>query len=247
MIVAYDGTPHLGWQSQPGGHTVQDHIEAALQKIFKKPVRIQGASRTDSGVHAWGQVCHFDASWRHTPAKLRKALQALLPETIFIRSLAEVSEKFHARYSAQGKHYSYRIKLTPADPFEIRHLWEVDYPLDFQLFKKTLALFEGKHNFSGFAGSVHKEETPTKTLKKVSTQKKGPYITVTLMGSGFLYKMARSLVGAAVEVARGKLALARVKELLRHPRRTHEVVTAPAKGLRLEKVFYPIAPKSKKS
>lgn len=246
MVIAYDGTDFLGWQSQPGGQTVQDTLEAALARIFKKPVRIHGASRTDSGVHAWGQVCHFDATWGYTPGQLRKALQTQLPTTVFIRSLSKVSDKFHARFDAQGKHYSYQLKLTAAHPFEIRQLWEVDYPIDFQLFKKTLKACEGRHNFASFAGNVKDEETPVKHLKRATATKKGAYVTVTLVGSGFLYKMARSLVGTAVEVARGKLPLKRIKELLKTPRRTHEVVTAPAQGLRLERVFYPIAPRGKK-
>lgn len=246
MTIAYDGTDFLGWQSQPGGQTVQDVIEAALQKVFKRHIRIHGASRTDSGVHAWGQVCHFDANWKHTSAKLRLALQALLPETVFIRSLSTTSDRFHARFGAQGKRYIYKIKLTPAHPFEVRNLWEFDYPIDFKILKKALGQFVGKHNFTSFAGNVKDEETPVKTISKITAVKRGVYITVTLIGSGFLYKMVRSLVGTAMEVARGKLASTRIKALLNTPKRTHEVVTAPAKGLILDKVFYPVAHKAKK-
>lgn len=240
MIVAYDGSGYLGWQSQPGGKTVQDVIEAALEKILKQKVRIHGASRTDSGVHAWGQVCHFDTdSWPHGAQKLHKALQSLLPADILIRSLSKTSDDFHARFSAKGKRYIYKIKLGETTPFEGRFvLAYARHAIDFQLLKSTFKLFEGRHNFESFAGNVNKEETPIKVLKRVSASKKDSYITITLEGSGFLYKMCRGLVGAALEVARGKLDKKRIKELLRKPQRTHEVVTAPAKGLILDKVFY---------
>jgi tRNA pseudouridine38-40 synthase len=161
-----------------------------------------------------------------------------LPETILIQDVSRAENVFHARFSAKGKRYLYKLKIAHATPFECRYLWNYYYPLDFTLLQKTLALFKGKWNFSSFAGGVNTEETPTKELKNIGIFKKGHYITITLVGSGFLYKMARSIVGTAMEVARGKLPIARVKGLLKTPKRTHEVITAPAKGLILDKVFY---------
>jgi tRNA pseudouridine38-40 synthase len=238
LIIAYDGTEFLGWQSQKGGGAVQDVIEAALRKVLKKEIRIHGASRTDSGVHAWGQTAHFDADWPHGCAKLKKAIQALLPPTILIRSLTIVPDKFHARFSAKGKKYLYRLKLTPATPFETRTVYVPPYKISLPLLKKTLALFVGRHDFRSLAAHVNTGETSVKTIRRISVRRSGPYVTIAVIGSGFMYKMVRGLVGGALEVARGKLALERVKELLLHPARTHEIVIAPARGLILEKVYY---------
>jgi len=246
LLIAYDGTDFLGFQSQSGGQTVQDAIEASLLSVFKKPIRLHGASRTDSGVHALGQAAHFDAEWTHGCEKLLLALQTGLPKSIVIRELIPVNENFHARFSAKGKRYTYTLKLGKALPFETRYLWEYPYKINFLLLKKALKAFVGSHNFSAFAGAVNKEETPIKTLKKCTASKKGDVIVITLVGSGFLYKMARSIVGFALEIARGKADCKKIAHYLKNPHRNPEIVTAPALGLRLEEVFYPIAPKAKK-
>lgn len=238
LLIAYDGTGFLGWQSQKGGGTVQDVIETALAKVFKRVVRLHGASRTDSGVHALGQVGHFDAFWSHATGKLKEAINSLLPESVRVRQVQRVDKKFHARFSAKGKRYAYQIKLGELTPFECRWVWGYKYPIDKRLLKSALAIFVGRHNFSAFAGTVNVEETPQKTLKSIKCSFKGNSVIVTLVGSGFLYKMARSIVGTSLEVARGKMSLGRVRELLKTCKRTHEVITAPSKGLRLEKVIY---------
>jgi tRNA pseudouridine38-40 synthase len=254
MTIAYDGTDFEGWQSQMSRKAIQDVIEESLRKVFKEKIRLHGASRTDSGVHAWGQSAHFDAEWKYGVDKLLLALQSTLPPTIVIRSLRRVRDNFHARFDAKGKKYTYTIKTTAASPFESRWMWSlkqsVGLSIDFELLKQALHLFEGHHDFSSFSGKVNEEETPTKTLWEVSAKKRGSKIVITLIGSGFLYKMARSIVGAAIDVARKKIPLKRVEALLKKPERTHEIVTAPAKGLRLEKVFYKsaytVAPSVKK-
>jgi tRNA pseudouridine38-40 synthase len=239
LLIAYDGTDFLGWQSQPGGKTVQDAIETALCKIFKNEIRLHGASRTDSGVHASGQVAHFDAPWPHALGKLKDAINSLLPETIRILSISKTKENFHARFSAQGKRYVYQLKTAPATPFESRYVCGLRCAIDLKKLKAALKLFVGKHDFTSFAGGVKEGEMAVKTIKRITLARKGAYLAITIVGSGFLYKMVRSLVGTALEVARGKLPLSRIREILKSKKRTHEVITAPAKGLRLEKVFYP--------
>ncbi len=238
MIIAYDGTDFQGWQSQPNGKAVQDAIEESLRKVFKEPIRLHGASRTDSGVHAQGQVGHFDAQWKYSCKKLQNALQTHLPKTILICSLSKASKDFHARFCAQAKRYIYKIKCAPATPFENRYFWSIRHPIDIKLLKDSLKSFEGRHDFSALAGNVLKEETQQKTLFKCSASIRQKNITIVLIGSGFLYKMARSIVGTAIEVARGKLPLMRLKQIFKSKKRTHEIVTAPACGLYLEKVFY---------
>lgn len=239
MVIAYDGTDYLGWQSQAGGRTVQDALEAQLKKVFKHEIRLHGASRTDSGVHARAQVAHFDAEWAHGAIKLKRALESGLGERIQIVRLAKTSDDFHARFSAKGKRYRYTIILGSASPFDARWAWSVDYAIDKKLLNAALAKFVGRHNFSAFAGGLKKGEDPIKAVTKARAKWVGKNkIVIDVEGSGFLYKMVRSMVGAAVEVGRGRIALSRIRELLKKPQRTHEVVTAPAQGLCLEKVFY---------
>lgn len=239
MIVAYDGTDHFGWQSQQGGRAVQDVIEEKLKRVFKQPVRMHGASRTDSGVHAKGQVAHFDAEWTHGADKLKRAIESGLPDAVQIVKLQKVSDKFHARFGAKGKRYRYTIILGPANPFEVRWAWSFHWAIDKKKLKRALNDFVGVHNFTAIAANVEEKENPIKTITKCDvvwkTKKKA---VIEVVGSGFMYKMVRSMVGAAVAVARGKLAPEKIKEMLKTKKRTHEVVTAPPQGLCLEKVFY---------
>jgi len=139
-LCAYDGAAFAGWQSQPGGRAIQDIIEAQLAAIFGGLVRIHGSGRTDAGVHAHGQVFHFDAAWRHGPEKLRLALQKCLPESIQIKSVRAVASTFHARFSARRKIYRYFIFLGDADPFTVPYAWSISRKLDLIAIKRTTLL-----------------------------------------------------------------------------------------------------------
>jgi tRNA pseudouridine38-40 synthase len=129
-VVAYDGGSFNGWQSQEGGNTVQDLIEKQLKQIFGRQIRIEGSGRTDSGVHAHGQVFHFDAAWTHGAEKLRKAIHTGLPRSIRLKSLRQVRPDFHARFDAKGKIYRYHLILGEADPFEVNYCWSLNRELD---------------------------------------------------------------------------------------------------------------------
>ena len=143
-VCAYDGTTFAGWQSQAGGTAIQDVIEARLAQVFKTQVRIHGSGRTDAGVHALGQVFHFDAPWRHEPAKLLAALRTGLPAAIQIKSLRAVPEKFHARFGATGKRYVYQVHVGDADPFTRPYCWSVFRPLDVAAMQATAAVLRGR-------------------------------------------------------------------------------------------------------
>src|SRR5688500_2345539 len=143
-VCAYDGTSFAGWQSQAGGTAIQDVIEARLGQIFKGPLRIHGSGRTDAGVHAHGQVFHFDASWSHGPQKLLLAIRAGLPPTIQIKSLVVASADFHARFSAKGKRYDYHIHLGDADPFTRLYCWAVFKPLEDSAMQAAAAILRGR-------------------------------------------------------------------------------------------------------
>ncbi|MEY3774825.1 MAG: hypothetical protein RLZZ129_1605 [Verrucomicrobiota bacterium] len=238
-VCAYDGTSFAGWQSQAGNNAVQDVIERRLAEIFGRVVRISGSGRTDAGVHALGQVFHFDAAWRHGSAKLLAALKVGLPPAIQIKSARVVSDDFHARFQATGKRYEYRIQLGEADPFTRPYCWSVFRPLDFAAMEAAAAGLRGRHDFRAFTAlnGPEKEDT-VRELRRLEIRCRGRQVRIIAEADGFLYKMVRSLVGVLVAAGEGKLPAERVQEILRSRRRTALVETAPPQGLFLVKVFY---------
>jgi tRNA pseudouridine38-40 synthase len=240
-MVEFDGTDFYGWQSQVGGNTVQDYIERRLEVVFKQPVRVTGSSRTDSGVHAAGLVFHFDADWNHPVKHLLRAMRVGLPKGILITSVKRVSDSFHARYSALGKRYIYRIYEGWASPFEARYTYALENrTVDTDAMRKAAAYFIGKHDFTAFAADRGDDsnEDKVKEIRRLDIVRRGKSIKVIIEGSGFLYKMARSITGALIDVGTGKLQPENVDTILKSRVRTALIVTAPAQGLTLDKVFY---------
>jgi tRNA pseudouridine38-40 synthase len=238
-VCAYDGTAFAGWQSQTGGKAIQDVIEARLAQILGTPVRIQSSGRTDAGVHALGQVFHFDATWRHGPEKLVAALRAGLPPTIQIKSARVMSREFHARFSATGKIYIYFLYLGEADPFTRPFCWPYFRPLDFAAMEKAAAVLRGVHDFRAFSAFNRvKRENTVRNLRRLDVIRRGRRVRITAEADGFLYKMVRSIVGALVAVGEGKLTPERMRTILESRHRTAAVTTAPAQGLFLQKVIY---------
>lgn len=240
-LCAYDGTDFDGWQRQPGGAAVQNHIEAALTQIFDRPLQIQGSGRTDAGVHARGQCFHFDADWGHSPEKMIRALHSILPTSIRIEAIRGVSDAFHARFSVTGKRYQYRYYLGRADPMEQRYVWACrDLPVDLDQMRAAAAHLIGTHDFTAYSASHGKDNDPNpiKTVKRLDLKQRGRHLRLEVEGSGFLYRMVRSFAGALYAVGRGRLTPAEILSILESKQRTHRVVTAPARGLSLDKVFY---------
>jgi tRNA pseudouridine38-40 synthase len=236
---AYDGTAFSGWQSQAGGTAIQDVIEARLKELLGQPVRIHGSGRTDAGVHAKGQVFHFDAAWRHGPEKLLAAFRSGLPPQIQVHTVRVAKPDFHARFSATGKRYVYRIHLGDADPFTKPFCWPVFRPLELAAMQAAAAVLRGRHDFRAFTALNGPEREDTvRDLRRLDVVRRGREIRITGEAEGFLYKMMRSLAGVLVAVGEGKLSPADVKRLLADRTRTAAVPTAPAAGLILEKVFY---------
>lgn len=240
--VAYDGTHFQGWQSQAEGNTIQDTLERRIAKIFLTPVRIHGSGRTDSGVHATGQVFHFDALWRHSLDTLRRALRTGLPDSIRILIVKTGRANFHARYSAYGKRYCYHIYEGYAMPARTRYcLSTEERKLDTDAMSAAAALLLGTHDFSAFSGrkvNLAEEENPVKDLRRLDVTRHGPRIVVATEASGYLYKMVRRLVGGLMQVGLGRM---QPEELLAYRESrvgTAEVPSAPARGLVMEKVFY---------
>lgn len=243
LVCAYDGGHFLGWQSQKEGGSVQDTLEERLQLIFKKPIRVHGSSRTDRGAHAKGQVCHFDVQWGHGAEVFLKALGGDKPGPLQILRVLPVSPSFHARYSATGKRYTYRMHVGIASPFEAPYSWSLchKFRLDLDLMRKGAQFLLGTHDFSAFSALSRErngKENPVKTLSRLDVQQQGDTLFFTTEASGYLYKMVRSLIGALIGVGTGKISLDALKEILHSKKRSHLVPTAPALGLCLESVWY---------
>jgi tRNA pseudouridine38-40 synthase len=241
LIVAYDGAPFAGWQSQSHRNTIQDHLERAFERVAGAPVRVHGAGRTDAGVHALAQCAHVDlANKILPPARWPEALNALLPPAIRVMRCQYVSNHFHARLSAKGKIYRYRIWSAPVlPPFEYRRAWHIARQLNLKVLKKAAKRFVGTHDFAGFAANRGKpEQSMVRTIYSVRVRQKGPCVTIEFDGDGFLYKMVRLMVGALVKCALGKTNIDDVTARLDSAQLGPAHFAAPAEGLFLVRVRY---------
>jgi tRNA pseudouridine38-40 synthase len=240
-LCAYDGTDFAGWQKQPSGDAVQDKIEKALQEIFQRPIRTVGAGRTDAGVHAKGQVFHFDADWNHDADDMLNAMSAHFPVGISPRSVVPAGPRFHALLSAKAKRYRYRAVEGWAMPEDDRFVLSLKNRMpDLERMKEAAAHLIGTHDFSSFSASRRddKDESPVKTVWEIKVLSRSRAVDIAVLGGGFLYKMVRSIAGALLAVGCGKIEPAQLRDILMGKKRTEKVVSAPAKGLCLEKVFY---------
>jgi tRNA pseudouridine38-40 synthase len=241
LTVAYDGAAFAGWQSQAHRNAVQDELERALQKISGQHIRVHGAGRTDAGVHALAQCAHVDLpDKRMSVERWRKALNAVLPAALRILRCQYVSPKFHARFSATGKLYRYRIWAAPIlPPLELGRAWHIFTPLDVDLLRAAGQKFIGTHDFAAFAAnSGKKEKDTTRTIRAVRIRRSGPRVTIDVAGDGFLYKMVRLMVGAMTHVALGKMDLNEIATRLKSGRADASRIVAPAHGLYLVKIWY---------
>jgi tRNA pseudouridine38-40 synthase len=240
LIVAYNGTPFAGWQSQSHRNTVQDHLERAFERINGGAVHIHGAGRTDAGVHALAQCAHVDVLKFLPPDRWIKALNALLPPAIRVLRCRYVSRDFHARLSAKGKIYRYRIWTAPIlPPFEYRRAWHIAQSLDLNILKSAAKHFVGTHDFAGFAANRGKLEPSTiRTINFVRVRQKGPCVMIEFDGDGFLYKMVRLMVGALVKCALGKMRIEEITSRLHSGKISSARFAAPAQGLYLVRVRY---------
>ena len=241
LIVAYDGTGFCGWQSQAHGDSVQDRIEAAFVQVTGDQIRVHGAGRTDAGVHALGQCAHVELPpTRLGTSVLASALNASLPSQIRILRCEFVSPTFHARFSARGKVYRYRIATTAVlSPFELGRAWHVAGALDDRLLRACAREFVGKHDFAGFATNRgHPVESTVRTLHRVRVQRTSSSTTIEFDGDGFLYKMVRLMVGAIVRCGLGRTSIAEVHASLLKGAPAKSRLVAPADGLTLVRVRY---------
>lgn len=244
LTIAYDGTEYSGWQTQPNALTIQEVLEEKLKILTKTRTPVTGAGRTDAGVHAIGQVAHFRTEEIFNPSLLRLSLNGLLPKNIRIMEVEEVSLDFHARYSAINKIYHYHLNLGPVqDPFEKPYSWNVTNPLNMEALEKGISYLLGTHDFSAFAneaGQGAAKKNPVRTLKRISIVPERTGVRLEFEGESFLYKMVRNLTGTLIDVAKGKIPPEEIHSILKSKDRRKAGRAAPAKGLFLVRVDYPL-------
>jgi tRNA pseudouridine38-40 synthase len=241
MRIAYDGTAFSGWQSQAGGKAVQDALEGAFKHLVGRRVVVHGSGRTDSGVHALGQVAHADVPVDRLPVGAwAGALNAHLVREVRVLETVSAPRNFHARFSATGKTYLYRIwNHRFQNPLERHRSWHVATPLDRTLLRNLAEALEGTHDFAAFAANRGSPEKCTvRTLSRVRVHSKAGMIGITFSGDGFLYRMVRLLTGTLVRVAQGKRDADWMLDLLHEPDGRKSSFCAPADGLFLQTVRY---------
>jgi len=243
LTIAYDGAPFEGWQSQPGGNTVQDKLESALAEIGGGTTRAHGSGRTDTGVHALGQVAHFDApdGSRMDATAWMRAINTKLPRTVRVLAAEEVADDFHARFSATAKTYRYEIDTGEVlSPLRLGRAWHHPTSLDPERFAGACALYLGEHDFAAFAANRRdgKDPNTVRTIARAKVAETKTGLSVTFTGNGFLYKMVRLLVGGAARVAEGREELDWLVGLLTNPSADKCAYCARGEGLYLVDVDY---------
>ena len=239
LLLEYEGTRYNGWQIQPNGNSIQETLETKLEKITRKPTRVIGSGRTDSGVHAEGQVAHFQTASAMKPRELLKALNSLLPPDIVVKKVEEVAPDFHAQLSATRKTYRYTI-LNRDYPSALlcRQSHYINSPLNVTAMRKAARCLVGRKDFKSFQGSGCSAKTTMREIYRLSISKKDDFIRITVDGSGFLKFMVRNIVGTLIEIGWGKWPPEQMKAILKARNRRLAGPTAPSRGLCLVKVVY---------
>lgn len=244
FIVEYDGTGFSGWQIQKAKQrTVQGEIQAALKKIFRKSVRVSGSGRTDTGVHALGQIGAFEVDTNLNVLAIQRALNFYLPKDIVILGLSQTKAQFHPRFSVKTKIYRYQILNRECrTALERNFCWHVPQPVDLNEMKKEAKGLIGKNDFRGFMSSDTSHDGTAKdtvrSIKRLDIRRKGKDIVIEIEADGFLYKMARNIVGALIAVGVGKLPKGTITKILKGRNRSLAPAPAPARGLYLAQVKY---------
>lgn len=239
LTVAYDGTNYCGWQVQPNGITVQEVLNQCLSEFTGENIETIGASRTDAGVHALGNIAVFDTEMRMPGDKFSFALNQRLPEDIRIQKSEEVDADFHPRYVKSQKTYEYRI-LNCRFPIPTERFYShfTYIPLDVDKMKEAASYLIGEHDFKSFCGTGAQVKTTVRTVKEIQIEKSGDRITIRITGEGFLYNMVRIIAGTLMDIGGGLYPPEKMKEILEAKDRKKAGPTAPARGLTLMKIQY---------
>ncbi len=242
MWIRYDGTNYHGWQRQKNGISVQQAVETALSALTGEAVQVTGCSRTDAGVHALEYCFHFHTETEIPAERLPYALNYHLPKDISAISAREMPEEFHARFSARGKRYVYRIWNSGIrNPFVSRYSWQMPYRLDVTAMIKAAPMLEGTHDFAGFMAAGGNQKTTVRTVTRCRVEQDADQpelICVTVEADAFLYNMVRIITGTLVEIGLGRIRIEDLPAIIESCDRTRCGLTAPPQGLFLKKVYY---------
>lgn len=239
LTVAYDGTDYCGWQIQKNGITVEEVVNRALSRLTGEEITVVGASRTDAGVHARGNVAVFDTDTRIPAERIAYAVNALLPEDVVVVRSEEVPAGWHPRKCVSVKTYEYRIlnKEFP-DPVRRRDTYFVSFSLDIERMRRAAEYLKGEHDFKSFCSAQTAVETTVRTIYDLDIKKEGEIITIRVRGNGFLYNMVRIIAGTLAGVGRGYFEPEDMERVLEAKDRTKAGVTAPPQGLTLVGIEY---------
>lgn len=241
-LISYDGHDFAGFQRQPHARSVQEEIEKTLTLINKgQPIVIHGAGRTDSGVHALGQVIHFDLPSARDEEKLRFALDTQTPEDIDVISVEEVTEDFHARYKPHSKTYEFLVDIgRPKNPMMRHYATHYPYPLEIPLMEQAIKALEGTHDFTGFTASGTSVENKVRTITKASLtfDAQRNFLVFTFSGNGFLYKQIRNMVGTLLKIGNKRMPVNQIERILEEKDRQLAGPTAAPNGLYLKEIIY---------
>ncbi|WHX69446.1 tRNA pseudouridine(38-40) synthase TruA [Peribacillus frigoritolerans] len=239
-VIAYDGTDFAGYQVQPEKRTIQSEFEAVLAQMHKGTIiKVTASGRTDSGVHAKGQVLHFESPLTFPTENWVKAFSALLPTDIIALEVDIVPDDFHARFHTTGKEYRYivaRSKLR--DPFKRNYAYHYPYPLNVEAMREAISYLIGTHDFTSFCSAKTEVVDKVRTIKEMDFEESDDFLVFRFVGEGFLYNMVRILVGTLLDVGSGKMSPHDMSGILDKKDRSFAGKTAPAQGLYLWKVFY---------
>ena len=240
--MEYDGSRFLGWQTQPGGGAVQDAVQSALREIAGQAVPVVAAGRTDRGVHARGQVAHFDTEAVRPPSAWVRGANAFLPESVAILWAVQVPTEFHARYSAISRTYRYELLNRLVRPaLGARRLGWFHAPLDVEAMRAAAQALVGEHDFSAFRAAECQAKTPVRTVHSICVERRGERVDFVIRANAFLHHMVRNVVGSLLYVGCGRQPASWIADLLASRDRTRAAPTAGAEGLYLEKVEYDAA------
>jgi tRNA pseudouridine38-40 synthase len=240
LLIEYDGTNYQGWQVQPKGPTIQGMLEEKLGLITGQPVQLFGSGRTDSGVHALGQIAHFKTQSRMDIRTIQRALNSLLPPDIVIQKVDEVDEGFHARKHSKSKVYEYRIlNRNLRSVFHHRYVWHIPPKLNLTEMKKATQSLVGEHDFSSFRSVGTPARTAVRRVSRAEWKRgRDGLIRFEIEANGFLKQMVRAIVGTLVEVGKGRTKASDFRKIMNSRERKEAGPTAPAQGLFLKEVKY---------
>lgn len=235
---SYDGSNFFGYQKQKNRRTIQGELERVLCIIAKKNVFVSASGRTDALVHAYEQCAHFDLENIIEPNCLKKGMNSLLPDDIYIKEVSFVHKNFHARFDVVKKEYCYKINMGEFNPIERNYIYQLNHSLNLDKINESLKFFKGEHNFKSFTKSTNEIDNYVRIIYDILIDVSNDIVTITFIGNGFLRYMVRNIVGTLIFIGEGKIEPNCVKTILEYEDRKKAYKTAPANGLYLKKVYY---------